>query len=101
MIKVIVALKAKSTFHSKKRKMRLQVIQDGNGQNTGVFIPINDWNAIVQKHQDLKSLVNIEPSPKKKLSELAGKLSSKTATEMQSEIEESRAEWEVRLNKQL
>lgn len=76
--------------------MRLQVIQDGNGQNTGVYIPISDWNAIVQKHQDLKSLVNIEPSPKKKLSELAGKLSRKTANEMQTEVAESRAEWEER-----
>lgn len=79
--------------------MRLQVIQDGQGQNTGVFVPINDWNAIVQKHQDLKKLVNIEPSPKRKLSELAGKLSHQTAEAMQKQVAESRNEWDERLNK--
>lgn len=55
--------------------MRLQVIQDGYGQNTGVFVPINDWNTIVQKHEDLEVLVNIESKPKKKLSASAGCLS--------------------------
>jgi hypothetical protein len=79
--------------------MRLQLIQDGYGQNTGVFVPINDWNAIVQKHEDLKALVTIE-TPKRKLSELAGKLSHETAEAMQKQVEESRNEWEERLNKQ-
>lgn len=80
--------------------MRLQVIQDGQGQNTGVFVPINDWNTIIQKHQDLKKLVNIEPAPKRKLSGLAGKLSHQTAEAMQKQVAESRNEWEERLNKQ-
>jgi hypothetical protein len=80
--------------------MRLQVIKDGQGQNTGVFVPINDWNIIIQKHEDLKSLVNIEPTPKRKLSELAGKLSQDTAEAMQKMVAESRAEWEERLDKQ-
>jgi len=81
------------------KKMRLQVIQDGYGQNTGVFVPINDWNTIVEKHKDLKALVNLE-RPKKKLSELAGKLSHETAEAMQQHVAESRNEWEERLNKQ-
>lgn len=80
--------------------MRLQVIQDGQGQNTGIFVPISDWNMIVQKHEDLKTLVDIEPLPKKKLSELAGKLSNETAEIMQKHVTESRNEWEQRLNKQ-
>jgi len=80
--------------------MRLQVIQDGYGKDTGVFVPINDWNVIVQKHEDLKALVNVEPIPKNKLSELAGKLSKETAGEMQKYVAESRREWEERLNKQ-
>ncbi|TAG91274.1 MAG: hypothetical protein EAZ20_03405 [Bacteroidetes bacterium] len=75
--------------------MRLQVIQDGYGANTGIFVPMNDWNTIIQKHEDLKDLVNIEPSPKKKLSELAGKLSAETADAMQKYVEESRNEWET------
>lgn len=80
--------------------MRLQVIQDEQGKNTGVFVPINDWNMIIQKHEDLKKLVDIEPFPKKKLSELAGKLSNETAEAMQKQVAESRDEWEQRLNKQ-
>jgi hypothetical protein len=79
--------------------MRVQVLQDGHGHNTGVFIPMNDWQAIIQKHEDLKALVNIEP-PKKKLSELAGKLSHETAEAMQKQVAESRDEWEERLIKQ-
>ena len=83
-----------------KNIMRLQIIQGGNGKPTGVFIPMNDWNTIIQKHDDLKALVNIEPSPKKKLSELAGKLSHETAEAMQKYVAESRNEWDERLNKQ-
>lgn len=80
--------------------MGLQVIQDGHGQNAGIFIPINDWNTIVQKHEDLKALVNIEPAPKRKLSDLAGKISHETAEAMLKYVAESRKEWEERLNKQ-
>ena len=80
--------------------MRLQVIQDEQGKNTGVFVPINDWNIIIQKHEDLKTLVDIEPLPKRKLSELAGKLSNETAEAIQKQVAESRDEWEQRLNKQ-
>lgn len=80
--------------------MRLQVIQDEQGKNTGVFVPINDWNIIIQKHEDLKTLVDIEPLPKRKLSELAGKLSNETAEAIQKQVAESRDEWEQRLNMQ-
>lgn len=80
--------------------MRVQVLQDGHGQNTGVFIPMNDWLAIVQKHEDLKALVHIEPEPKMKLSVLAGKLSRETAEAMQKQVSQSRDEWEERFNKQ-
>ena len=79
--------------------MRLQVIQDGDGQNTGIFIPINDWLSIIQKYHELKTLVNIEPAPKKKLSQLAGKLSNETAQEMQKYVAEGRNDWNERLNK--
>lgn len=64
--------------------MSLQIIKDGYGINTGVFVLINDWEIIIQKHEDLKALVDIDPTPSKKLSELAGKLSHQTAKEMQS-----------------
>jgi hypothetical protein len=80
--------------------MKLQLIQDGYGNNTGVFVPINDWETITQKHEDLKELVAIEPTPKKKLSELAGALSRKTAEAMLNDVAESRNEWDERLKKQ-
>ena len=78
--------------------MQLQIIKDGYGNNTGIFIPMNDWNTITQKHQDLKALVFVEPTPsKKKLSELAGTLSTQTAEALLKHLEESRNEWEERL----
>ena len=80
--------------------MRLQIIQDGYGQNTGIFIPINDWLAIIQKYQGLKALVNIEPAPKKKLSQLAGKLSNETADALHKYVADSRSDWEERIKKQ-
>jgi hypothetical protein len=81
--------------------MSLQVIKDGYGNDTGIFIPITDWNAITQKYQDLKELVNIEAEPRKKLSQLAGFLSNETAEAMRKDVEESRNEWDQRLSNQL
>jgi hypothetical protein len=80
--------------------MKLQVIQDGYGNNAGIFVPISDWDVITQKHQDLKELVTIEPAPKKKLSELAGALSKETAEAMLDYVAESRQEWDERLKNQ-
>ena len=81
--------------------MRLQIIQDSYGQNTGIFVPINDWLTLIQKYQELKGLVNMEPKPKFKLSQLAGKLSDQTAEDMLKLVAESRSEWDERLNNQL
>ena len=86
-------------YNQHKKQMKLQVLQDGFGNNTGVFIPMNDWKIISQKHNDLKDLIVI-PKAKKKISELAGMLSSDTADAMIKEIEESRNSWEDRLKKQ-
>jgi len=81
--------------------MQLQIIKDRNGNNTGVFVPMNDWNTIVQKHADLKTLIPEESVPQKiKLSELSGKLSKQTADAMQQSIAEDRNDWEERLKKQ-
>ena len=74
----------------------VQVIKDGNGVNSGVYIPMSDWNELVRKHDDLKALVNIEQDDRKKvkLSDLIGKLSDKTAADMLKYVEASRNEWE-------
>lgn len=36
--------------------MRLQVILDGNGKNTGVFIPIEDWNIIKTNYPNIENI---------------------------------------------
>ena len=81
--------------------MPLQYITDTAGVHTAVLIPINEWELITRKHEDLKSLETGAPNPKVKLSELAGKLSAETAKAMLNYVEEARNEWEERLNKQL
>jgi hypothetical protein len=82
--------------------MLLQLIKDGNGENTGVFIPIKDWNILTLLHKDLRELVNVSPAnTREKLSDLAGGISNTTAEEMQKYVTESRNEWEERLKKQL
>jgi len=40
--------------------MNLQYISDSNGQTTGVFIPINEWNQLKDKYKDIdKGEINI------------------------------------------
>ena len=80
--------------------MSLQIIKDGNGGNTGVFIPMSDWEKLTQKHRDLKDMLPTEPIEKKKLSQYAGTISHETAKAMLKHVEESRNEWGDRLKKQ-
>lgn len=35
--------------------MSLQFISDNNGQTTGVFIPIKEWNKLKNKYKELES----------------------------------------------
>lgn len=49
--------------------MRLQLIQDGQGKNTGVFIPIEDWTLIKQNYPDIDSLENEIPQWQKNILE--------------------------------
>jgi hypothetical protein len=36
--------------------MKIQVIQDGKGNDTGVFIPIDDWIRIKRIYPDIESM---------------------------------------------
>ncbi|MCW3124809.1 MAG: hypothetical protein JWO03_467 [Bacteroidetes bacterium] len=77
--------------------MKLQVIEDGKGKATGVFIPINDWNKLKKQ---IKSQVKIEyqePTKEKLIKELKqaakeialikkGKLKARPATELLNEL---------------
>jgi hypothetical protein len=79
--------------------MPIQYITDAAGEHTAVLIPINEWELLTRKHEDLKSLETAAAKPKVKLSDLAGKLSYKTAEAMLSYVTEGRNEWEERLKK--
>ncbi len=50
--------------------MKLQVIQDGSGKTTGIYIPINEWKELKKQHKDLEELEYKEPSKKQLLVEL-------------------------------
>ena len=43
--------------------MDLQYISDSNGKHTAVIIPIDEWNNITTKHQDLKTLDEPKKNP--------------------------------------
>lgn len=36
--------------------MRVQIIADGKGNNTGVFIPLEDWTLIKSKYPDIDQI---------------------------------------------
>jgi hypothetical protein len=80
--------------------MPLQYVTDGLGNQTAVVIPIDEWELLTEKHEDLKELETMPIKPKTKLSVLAGKLSEETANAMLSYVEEGRNDWDERLKKQ-
>ncbi len=47
--------------------MRLQVVQDGQGKNTGIFIPIEDWALIKTNYPDIDDLDRSIPEWQKQL----------------------------------
>ena len=70
--------------------MDLEYVSDSQGKHTAVLIPIEEWNYITTKHQDLKSLGKTQ----NRLSEkYAGKLPSDVAEELQNYVTQSRSDW--------
>lgn len=51
--------------------MSLQISKNSDGKDTGVFIPIVEWNEISQKHADLRDLVEPEFYSEKEIKKLA------------------------------
>ena len=88
-------------FEVKFNTMPLQYITDTNGKHTAVLISIDEWEKITNQHADLKQLEKPFSNPAIKLSDLAGKLPAQTADAMHKYVEESRNEWEQRIQKQL
>lgn len=77
--------------------MKLQVIQDGRGKTTSVYIPINEWKELKKKYKDLEILEYEEPSKAQLLEELKeavtqlaliekGKLKSRPAKALLNEL---------------
>lgn len=74
--------------------MDLQYISDTQGRHTAVVIPIEEWNNITAKHEDLKLLEKPEQNQRKKPSDFFGTLGKEEGEKMQAYITESRKEWD-------
>ena len=47
--------------------MNLQILQDSNGNNTGVYIPPKDWELIKMKYPDIEEITEDIPNWQKKI----------------------------------
>jgi hypothetical protein len=47
--------------------MNTQIIKDGNGENAGVFIPMEDWNLIESTYPDINNLSTELPEWQKEI----------------------------------
>ena len=47
--------------------MNLQILQDSNGNNTGVYIPPKDWELIKMKYPDIEEITEDIPDWQKKI----------------------------------
>lgn len=77
--------------------MKIQIIQDGKGKATGVYIPINQWKELKKQYEDLEALEYEEPTKvqilqeiKEAINELTlverGELKARPATELLDEL---------------
>lgn len=80
--------------------MSLQYLTDYTGRHTAVVIPIDEWEGIVNRHADLKTLEQPteQPSSSKKytMGDFAGTLSKEAGEALQKYVQQSRDEWDSR-----
>lgn len=69
--------------------MNVQYLSDAQGRHTAIVIPIEEWNNITEKHQDLKLLENSKQKP----SDFRGAISKETADQLLRYTEQARTEW--------
>ena len=69
--------------------MSLQYISDEQGRHTAVIIPIEEWNEITARYQDLKLVDALKSKP----SDFRGAISDKTADALLRHTEQARTEW--------
>lgn len=79
--------------------MDLQYISNEHGETTAVIIPIQEWNNLTARHEDLKELSketkpDRENPPKKKPSDFAGIITKEQAQEMHNYLKKTRGEWD-------
>ena len=75
--------------------MSLQFLSDDSGKTTAVVIPIQEWENILQTHEDLKMLAgNGQKEKKLKPSDLKDIFSNKEAKEFHKYLTKVRKEWD-------
>ncbi|TFF30372.1 hypothetical protein [Mucilaginibacter psychrotolerans] len=63
-----------------------------------MLVPLNEWDRIAAKHEDVRVLIQepAQPKSKRKPSEFRGVLNKEVAKQMILDIEKDREEWERR-----
>ena len=75
--------------------MNVQYLSDAQGRHTAIVIPIEEWNTLTAKHEDLKMLEKPkQEGARPKPSDFRGSISKKTADELLRHTEQARTEWE-------
>ncbi|ADB42179.1 hypothetical protein [Spirosoma linguale] len=75
--------------------MNVQYLSDAHGRHMAIVIPIEEWNSLTAKHEDLKMLEKQSPNDiRPKPSDFRGSISKKTADELLRHTQQARTEWE-------
>lgn len=73
--------------------MSVQYLSDAQGRHTAIVIPIEEWNTLTAKHEDLKTLEKPkQESAQPKPSVFRESISKKTADELLQHTEQARTE---------
>lgn len=75
--------------------MSIQILKGGNGQPTGVFIPMNDWEVMKKENKNLEAWEEPAKQTAPSVASLRGKLnlSKEQYEDFQQHIKDSRNEW--------
>lgn len=74
--------------------MALHYISDAEGHATAVIVPIEEWNALAEKYQELKRLNEVPTTPKRRPSDFRGALRPEVARQLNEHVEQARQEWD-------
>ncbi len=74
--------------------MDLQYISDTQGRHTAVVIPIEEWNNITAKHEDLKLLETVANVSTKNAARFKGLLNNEEANKYTAYLNQVRNEWQ-------